>query len=228
MRFKLKRRLIHYFVKFFIEFRKLGSLGHDILLHEERSLKLLESSLAKEGETIVDQSKVKIDTGIGQEVATVTSDVGTTLLIITVQACQDFVMRKNVGLLDWLNTFVVVSANDFVVVLKVQMCFRSKPIRSDSETMSYQKSHFYLIHGGRNGRVDNVANGTKLGLPNNLCFLRLCNKFILGLCQLLLFGNKLSGIFFGLELFTNFLLNFIDLLIYLVAFEINFFQVVSD
>jgi hypothetical protein len=58
----------------------------------------------------------------------VTSDVGTTLLIITVQACQDFVMRKNVGLLDWLNTFVVVSANDFVIVLKVQMCFRSKPI----------------------------------------------------------------------------------------------------
>lgn len=128
MRFKLKSRLIHYFVKFFIEFRKLGSLGHDILLHEERSLKLLESSLAKEGETIVDQSKVKIDTSIGQEVTTVTSDVGTTLLIITVQACQDFVMRKNVGLLDWLNTFVVVSANDFVIVLKVQMCFRSKPI----------------------------------------------------------------------------------------------------
>jgi hypothetical protein len=77
-------KAINYLVKLFVEIRELSSLCHNILVHEERGLKLLVGPLAKEGETIVDQSEVEIDTSFSQEITTVTSDVGTTLLIVTI------------------------------------------------------------------------------------------------------------------------------------------------
>lgn len=71
--------------------------------------------------------------------------------------------------------------------------------------------------------MNNVSKSGKLALPDVLGFLGLCNKLFLGLCQLLLVGNQLSWIFFRLVLFANFLLDLVDLLIYLIAVELNWF-----
>jgi hypothetical protein len=111
--------MVSYLVKFFIKFRQLGSLGHNILVHKVRSLELLKALFTEERETIVDQSKVQINTSLSQEETTVTSNIGTTLLIVTIQASQNFMMRHNVGVLDWFNIFVVECADNFIVVLYV-------------------------------------------------------------------------------------------------------------
>jgi hypothetical protein len=69
--------------------------------------------------------------------------------------------------------------------------------------------------------MDNVTNGTELCLPSSLGVLGLCHKVFFGLGQLLLFSNKLSRIFLCLELFADFLLEIVDLLIYFVTLKLD-------
>lgn len=79
----------------------------------------------------------------------------------------------------------------------------------------------YLIQGSGDRSVNNVTDSAELGLPGNFGFLGLCNQLLLGLGQLVLISHQFSRVFLSLELLANLLLNFVDLLIYLIAFELD-------
>ena len=63
-----------YLVKLFVELVKLRSLGHHVLVHEEGRLDLLVVSFTQKVETIGDESLVKVDTVICEEISTVAGD----------------------------------------------------------------------------------------------------------------------------------------------------------
>lgn len=104
-------------VELLVELGKLSSLGHGLLLHEVRGLELPVLALAQERETVVDKSHVKLNTGIGQEVAAVGSDLVTTLGIVSTETVEDLVVRVDLGVVLGLLAAMEVSALDNVVVL---------------------------------------------------------------------------------------------------------------
>jgi len=58
-------------VEFFVELVKLRSLGHYVLVHEERRLDLLVASFAQKIEPVGDEGLVEVDPVIREEVSTV-------------------------------------------------------------------------------------------------------------------------------------------------------------
>mmetsp|Transcript_65597 Transcript_65597/g.133421 ORF Transcript_65597/g.133421 Transcript_65597/m.133421 type:complete len:337 (+) Transcript_65597:814-1824(+) len=67
--------VLDHLVKDIVVVRQLRSLGHQILLHEERRLQRCVAALTQEGETVVDQGLVQEHAGTLEEVGSVPGDV---------------------------------------------------------------------------------------------------------------------------------------------------------
>jgi len=104
-------------VQLLVELGKLSGLGHGLLLHEVRGLKLGVVALTQEAETVVDKSHVQLNTGIDQEVSTVGGDLVTALRVVSSKTVQDLVVRVDLGLVSGGDLVVVESANNLVVIL---------------------------------------------------------------------------------------------------------------
>lgn len=80
-----------------VELGELSRLGHKTTLHHERSHNLLVLFAAKEVETVGDESLVEVETIVGEEVASVTSNFGAALLVDHLETVHNFMVRQDVG-----------------------------------------------------------------------------------------------------------------------------------
>lgn len=79
-------------VELFVKLLKLGSLAHVVLGHELGGLKGGVTTLAEEGEAIVDQGLVQENTPLAQEVSSVANNLDTTVGVVSVKTEQDLVV----------------------------------------------------------------------------------------------------------------------------------------
>lgn len=84
-------------VELLVELVQLSSLGHHVLLHHERRLDLLVSSLPQELQAVVDQGLVQVETIVGQEETSVAGDLGASFGVKGVESGEDLVVRNDVG-----------------------------------------------------------------------------------------------------------------------------------
>jgi hypothetical protein len=86
----------HYFtsrrtnpVKRLVKLGELSCLRHHLLSHHEGSLDLLVSLLSKERKTVVDQSHVEVDSISGQEVSTVSGNLDSCIVSLSLSSICD-------------------------------------------------------------------------------------------------------------------------------------------
>ena len=77
------------FVESFVKFFELSSLSHERLVHKERRLHLLESTISQEIQSVVDHRLIQIHSVSGEEESTMTSDLGTCEIIRPVSTPND-------------------------------------------------------------------------------------------------------------------------------------------
>ena len=61
-------------VKLIVELLKLGSFRHNFFIHHERRLNLLVSTLSQKVKAVRDESLIKIDTIVSEEVTSMTAN----------------------------------------------------------------------------------------------------------------------------------------------------------
>lgn len=114
----LLRTVLSDLVQLLVKLLKLGGLCHGVAVHEEGGHVGLVALVEEELEAVVDERKVEEETVASQAVASVASDLDTTLRVIAVQTGKDFVVGQAVLLCD-LDTLRGPIADQLVVVLVV-------------------------------------------------------------------------------------------------------------
>lgn len=87
-------------VQLLVELLQLRSLCHVVLQHELRRLQRGVAALCQELEAVVDQSLIKENTPLAQEVTSVADDLYAPVRIVAIDPSKHFVVRQAVPLLD--------------------------------------------------------------------------------------------------------------------------------
>lgn len=77
------------FIESFVKFLELSSLSHERLVHKERRLHLLKSTISQEIQSVVDHRLIQIHSVSSEEESTMTSDLGTCEVVEIVSTLND-------------------------------------------------------------------------------------------------------------------------------------------
>mmetsp|Transcript_11764 Transcript_11764/g.24873 ORF Transcript_11764/g.24873 Transcript_11764/m.24873 type:complete len:276 (-) Transcript_11764:577-1404(-) len=84
-------------VELFVKVVELCDRGHNVLVHEERRLDDVVSACSQKGNTVIYYGLIQQNTGIGQEVGPVTSDIRSTGGFVPTDSPQEFIVGQWFG-----------------------------------------------------------------------------------------------------------------------------------
>lgn len=118
---------IDYLVKFLIKLLQLCSLRHGFFVHQLRSLQRCVALLSREEvESILDQGLIQEYTRALQEISPVSSNLGSSFLVIPIKSLKNLVMWKEIEIPGLL--YICISrpfSNDWIFFLKCVSNFQT-------------------------------------------------------------------------------------------------------